>query len=68
MKFYRQFKKKYRILHLFIISVALVVLWWGTWGLLDTYFLPHMPLLAYLIATVVSFFVLYLEGTSTRNS
>jgi hypothetical protein len=61
MKLYRRFKKRYRALHLLIISFALVLAWWGLWGILDAYLLPHLRLWGYLAALGIAFIILYLD-------
>ena len=60
MNFYKRFKKRFRVLHLLLVSSALVLSWWGLWGILDTY-LIHLHIWGYLIAIGMSFAVLYLD-------
>lgn len=60
MKTYRIFRKKYRALHLLMVSTALVFAWWGLWGILDTY-LVHLREWGYLVAIAIALIVFYLD-------
>lgn len=50
-----------------VIILAIVMLWRGVWGLLDTYLFPGSPTLSYLISIAIGGLVLYLDDFSIDN-
>jgi hypothetical protein len=62
-KWYKRFKKRYRVLNFIVMSTLLVVFWWGTWNLLDLY-APALggEGLPYLLGVVVALIFLYFGG------
>lgn len=62
MHWYRRFKKRHRVVHLLLISTAIVLFWRGVWVLLDTYLLPDQALMSSLVSIGAAFIILYLDG------
>ncbi len=58
---YRKFKRKHKLLHILLVAFAVVMFWWGAWGILDDYFLPENELARYLLAILIAFIVLYFD-------
>lgn len=61
-KAYRRFKKRYRLLHVGLMAIALVMLWWATWNLLDVLVPREHGVLGYVLGFAVAFVLLYLDG------
>ncbi len=62
MRRYRKFKKKFRMFHLAIISMAIFLFWWATWGLLDHFMPEDKPYVIYLIGMAIAFLILYIDN------
>lgn len=60
-------KEKYSTANVSIVVVAVVMLWWGVWGILDTYFFPTFLPLRYLIGVLLGALVLYLDDFSLED-
>jgi hypothetical protein len=50
-----------------VIIFAIIMLWRGAWGLLDTYFFPGNPTLSYLVSIALGVLILYLDNFSVEN-
>lgn len=61
IKIYRRFKRKHKVLHTFIVAVAVVLFWRGAWGIIDVYFLPGNVLASNLGSILTAFLILYLD-------
>ncbi|MDQ3099401.1 MAG: hypothetical protein M3Q44_06665 [bacterium] len=57
----RKRNKNKRLIHIFIMSVAIVTFWWGVWGTLDWLFQFSNPIWSYLIGVSVALLILYLD-------
>ena len=62
LKFFMELRKKHQILFALIISIAVVAIWRGVWGLMDWYLFPENPLFSYLFSIVVGFIILLAAG------
>jgi hypothetical protein len=56
-----ELKATYPNVNLVIIISAIIMLWRGVWGLLDTYLFPGSPVLSYLVSLALGALVLYLD-------
>jgi len=61
VKPYRRFKKKHRLVHIIIVAIAIVMLWRGVWGLLDTYLLPNNEVASYLVGALIALAILFFD-------
>lgn len=61
LKRYRKFKRKYKVLHILLVALAVVMFWRGVWGILDTYLFPGNELASYLSSIIVAFLILYFD-------
>jgi hypothetical protein len=61
MKRYRKFKRKHKLFHILLVSIAVVTFWWGVSGLLDLYFLDDHPYLSYFLGIFAAFLILFLD-------
>ncbi len=43
------------------MAIAIVMFWWGTWGLLDLYLPESDALAGYAIGIIVAFLILYID-------
>lgn len=50
-----------------VLIVAIIMLWRGVWGLLDTYFFPGSPTFSYLVSVGLGVLILYLDDFSINN-
>ena len=48
-------------------SIAVVLVWRGVWGLMDLYFFPHHPLIAYTISCLAGVILLYIGREKYRS-
>ena len=48
-------------------ALALIVISWGVWKLLDAFLFPNMPLLGAVIAILAGILILYVEDTHLRE-
>jgi hypothetical protein len=63
----QQFKNDHPIINAIVILLAVVMLWRGIWGILDTYFFPGSPLFSYLVSIGLGALVLYLDDFKIDN-
>ncbi len=54
-------------LHKLLVLIAIVVIWWGVWTILDILFLEDKPMLSAVIAIIVAFFFLFLDDFHLRE-
>lgn len=58
----QEFKHHLKInLKILLSAIAIVMVWWAVWGVLDQYFLPQNKNRAYLLAFVVGIVILLLD-------
>lgn len=62
-----RFKTDYPNVNTIIILFAIIMLWRGVWGLLDTYFFPGSPLFSHLASLALGALVLYLDDFKIDN-
>ena len=62
-----QFKAQHPNANVLVIIFAIIMLWRGVWGLLDTYLFPGSPTLSYLLGIGVGALILYLDNFSIDN-
>jgi hypothetical protein len=62
-----QFKERHPIGNAIIIIFAIIMIWRGTWGILDTYFFPGSPTLSYIASIAIGILTLYLDNFSIQN-
>lgn len=62
-----EFKARHPNGNAIVIIFAIIMLWRGTWGLLDTYFFPGSPTLSYIVSMVIGVLILYLDNFSIQN-
>lgn len=60
-------KAQHPNLNALVIVFAIVMLWRGVWGLLDTYLFPGSPTLSYLVCIGLGAVILYLDNFSIDN-
>lgn len=60
-QWYRKFKRKYRLMHVLIMAVAIVMFWWGVWGVLDLTLSEENPIPVYALGILIAFFLLYID-------
>lgn len=60
-RWYRKFKKRYRLLHVLIMATSIVLFWWGTWNILDLYTAENNSLAWYALGILVAFLLLYID-------
>jgi hypothetical protein len=56
-----ELKARYPLINVVIIISAIIMLWRGVWGLLDTYLFPGSPVFSYLVSVAVGALILYLD-------
>jgi hypothetical protein len=61
------FKARHPNANAVVIIFAIVMLWRGVWGLLDTYLFPGSPTLSYLVCIGFGAAILYLDNFSIDN-
>ena len=66
-KQYKKFKKKHKVIHLLIVSTAIVMLWRGIWGLLDLYLFADNQTISYFVSVMVAFAILYLDNFHLKD-
>lgn len=62
-----QLKERYPSVNVIVIILAIIMLWRGIWGLLDTYVFPGSPTFSNLFCIVLGVVILYLDGFSIDN-
>lgn len=62
-----QLKKSHPNANAIVIIFAIVMLWRGVWGLLDTYLFPGSPTFSYLVCIGLGAVILYLDNFSIDN-
>jgi hypothetical protein len=62
-----QLKSRYPTYNVIVIILAIIMLWRGFWGLLDTYLFPGSPTFSYLVSIILGAVILYLDGFSIDN-
>jgi len=60
-------KNQYPNGHLAVVLIAIIMIWRGVWGFLDTVLFPGQPLLSYSISIVLGAAVLYCDGFNLDN-
>jgi hypothetical protein len=62
-----QLKARHPNANTIVIVFAIVMLWRGVWGLLDTYLFPGSPTLSYLVSIGLGAAILYLDNFRIDN-
>lgn len=62
LKFFMNLKKQHQVVFAIVMSIAVVAIWRGVWGLMDWYLFPTNPLLSYLFSIVIGFIILMSAG------
>lgn len=58
----KEFKKHLKSnLKILMTAIAVVMVWWAVWGLLDQYFIPQNKPLGYLIGFLIGILILLLD-------
>jgi len=63
----QQLKSNYPTANVIVIILAIIMLWRGVWGLLDTYFFPGSPTFSHFTCIVLGAVVLYLDNFRLDN-
>ncbi len=59
-----QLKTKYPSLNTLVIIFAIIMVWRGVWGLLDTFLFPGWPVISYIVSILLGALLLYLDNFS----
>ncbi len=51
----------------FLLVVAVVLIWRGIWGFADTYFLPDTPALSFGLSILIGIILLYLHDPKKKD-
>ena len=62
-----ELKACYPNANVLIIIFAIIMLWRGVWGLLDTYLFPGSPVFSYLASLALGALILYLDDFKLDN-
>jgi Fuseless len=62
-----EFKARHPNGNAIVIIFAIIMLWRGAWGLLDTYFFPGNPTLSHIVSIILGALILYLDNFSIEN-
>jgi nitric oxide reductase large subunit len=62
-----QLKASYPNANVIVIILAIIMLWRGVWGLLDTYFFPGSPTFSHLTCMVLGALILYIDDFKIDN-
>lgn len=62
LKKIRQYLNRRKNLRIIIDLLGAIAVWWGIWGVLDTFIFPENKLLSYLVSAIFGFFLLILDG------
>lgn len=54
-------------LAMMIDLLGAIAVWWGIWGILDTFVFPGKQFLSYLISIALGFILLLLDGEGLDN-
>ena len=66
--FFRKKEKKWKtFLRRLSIAIAVVMIWRGTWDLLDAYLFPENPLLSDLLSIAIGLLILYLPDKNIKE-
>jgi len=58
----RKYLNRRKNLRIIIDLLGAIAVWWGIWGILDTFVFPENKLFSYLISTIFGFILLILDG------
>lgn len=56
-----ELKVRYPLINVVIVIVAIIMLWRGVWGLLNTFLFPGSPVFSYLASVALGVLILYLD-------
>lgn len=62
-----QFKAQHPNANTLVVILAIIMLWRGVWGLLDTYLFPGSPMFSYLVSIALGALILYLDDFRVEN-
>ncbi len=63
----QEFKTLHPTGNVLVIIFAIIMIWRGTWGLLDIYFFPGSPIFSHLACFAIGAIVLYLDDFRIDN-
>ncbi|MDA1343298.1 MAG: hypothetical protein O2966_05430 [Proteobacteria bacterium] len=63
----KQLKSLYPSANVIVIVFAIILLWNGVWGLLDTYLFPGSPTFSNLLCITLGAVILYLDDFKIEN-
>lgn len=63
----QEFKALHPIANVIVIIFAIIMLWRGVWGLLDTYFFPGSPTFSFFACIALGAVILYLDDFKIDN-
>jgi hypothetical protein len=63
----KELKSLYPNANVIVIILAIIMLWRGFWGLLDTYLFPGSPTFSYLTCIALGAVILYLDDFKIDN-
>ena len=55
------------LLYALLIGTSMIMLWRGTWGLLDTYFFPHSKPTSYSLSVIIGLLILSFTGRIVKK-
>lgn len=62
-----QLKAQHPNANTLVVILAIIMLWRGVWGLLDTYLFPGSPVFSYLVSIALGALILYLDDFRVEN-
>ena len=63
----KEYKNSHPTANVIVIIIAIIMLWRGIWGLLDTYFFTGSPTLSFLACIALGAIILYLDDFKIDN-
>lgn len=60
-------KKVLRNIDMFLISVAVILIWRGVWNLVDQYFVPDLWVLSNILSICLGIFILLIHNFDLRE-
>ena len=55
------------LLYALLIGTSMIMLWRGTWGLLDTYLFPQSKTTSYMLSVIIGLIVLSMTGKIVKK-
>ncbi len=57
-----QLRKSDSNINMILIAIAVVMIWRGVWGILDTFLFPNYPLISYIISLTMGIIILWIDN------